>query len=63
MSNVKKLTIAGILVAMGVVCSAFYIPIGVAKCFPIQALINVLAGVLLGPLYAVCMAFTTSLLR
>jgi energy coupling factor transporter S component ThiW len=63
MSNIKKLTLAGILVAMGVVTSAFYIPIGVAKCFPIQSLINVLAGVLLGPLYAVCMAFVTSLMR
>jgi len=63
MSNVKKLTIAGILVAMGVVCSAFYIPIGVAKCFPIQSLINVLAGIILGPIYAVSMAFVTSLIR
>ncbi len=48
---------------MGVVCSAFYIPIGVAKCFPVQSLINVFSGVLLGPLYAVCMAFVTSLIR
>lgn len=63
MSNIKKLTLAGVFVAMGVAGSAFYIPIGVAKCFPIQHLINVLAGVLLGPLYAVIMAFTTSLMR
>lgn len=63
MSKIKKLTLAGILVAMGVVCSTFYIPIGVAKCFPVQHLINVLAGVLLGPLYAVGMAFVTSLIR
>lgn len=63
MSNVKKLTLAGILIALGVVCSAFYIPVGVAKCFPIQHLINVLAGVLLGPVYAVSMAFATSLIR
>ncbi|HWT27030.1 MAG TPA: hypothetical protein VN131_03755 [Mobilitalea sp.] len=27
--SVKKLSLAGILVAVGVVCSAFYIPIGV----------------------------------
>lgn len=63
MVNIKKLTLAGVFVAMGVSFSTFYIPIGVAKCFPIQHLINVLAGVLLGPLYAVCMAFVTSVMR
>lgn len=63
MSNIKKLTLAGVFVAMGVVGSTFYIPVGVAKCFPIQHLINVLASVLLGPLYAVIMAFATSLMR
>lgn len=63
MSNIKKLTLSGLLVAMVVVCSAFYIPMGVAKCFPVQHLINVLAGVLLGPIYAVSMAFVTSMIR
>lgn len=63
MSNIKKLAFAGVFVAIGVVCSTFYIPIGVAKCFPIQHLMNVLGGVLLGPLYAVSMAFVTSLMR
>ncbi len=63
MSNTKKLTIAGILISVGVICSAFYIPIGVAKVFPIQHFINVLAGVFLGPVYAVLMAFVTSLVR
>lgn len=63
MSKTKKLTISGILVACGVICSTFYIPIGVAKCFPVQHFINVLAAVLLGPTYGVCMAFATSLIR
>jgi len=63
MSTTKKITLAGILIAVGVVCSAFYIPVGVSKCFPVQSLVNVLAGVLLGPLYAVCMAFATSVIR
>ncbi|MDD3174717.1 MAG: energy coupling factor transporter S component ThiW [Herbinix sp.] len=61
--SVKKLSLAGILVAVGVVCSTFYIPIGVSKVFPVQHFINVLAGVILGPAYAVTMAFTTSILR
>jgi len=63
MSNVKKLTQAGIFIAVGVVCSTMSIPIGVAKVFPVQHFINVLAGVTMGPSYAVCMAFVTSLIR
>jgi energy coupling factor transporter S component ThiW len=61
--SVRKLSLAGILVAVGVVCSTFYIPIGVSKVFPVQHFINVMAGVILGPAYAVAMAFVTSLLR
>lgn len=61
--SVRKLCLAGVLVAMGVVCSAFYIPIGISKVFPVQHAINVIAGITLGPLYAVCMAFVTSVLR
>ena len=62
-NSVKKLCIAGVLVALGVVCSAFYIPVGVSKCFPVQHMVNVVAGVLLGPAYACAMAFVTSLIR
>ena len=61
--SVKKLSLAGIMIAVGVVCSTFSIPIGVAKVFPVQHFINVLAGVVLGPFYGVAMAFVTSLLR
>jgi len=63
MVKIRKLTLAGLLIAAGVVCSPFYIPMGVAKCFPVQSLINVLAGVLLGPFYSVSMAFCTSFIR
>ena len=62
-TNVKKLTVAGVLVAVGVACSTFSIPVGASRCFPIQHMVNVIAGVLLGPLYACTMAFCTSLLR
>ena len=59
----KKLALAGIYAAVGVVCSTFYIPFGITKCFPIQHMINVLCAVTLGPLYAVMCAFTISLIR
>lgn len=61
--NVKKLTLAGMMVAVGVSLSAFSIPVGASKCFPIQHLLNVLAGVFLGPGYAVGFAFSTALIR
>ncbi|MGN0142111.1 MAG: energy coupling factor transporter S component ThiW [Roseburia sp.] len=61
--NIRKLAVAGMMTAIGVVLSTFYIPIGVSKCFPIQHLLNVLAGVFLGPSYALGFAFCTALIR
>lgn len=61
--NVKKLAIAGMMTALGVALSAFYIPVGMSKCFPIQHLLNVLSGVFLGPWYALGFAFCTALIR
>jgi len=59
----KKLALAGMYAAVGVVCSTFYIPFGITKCFPIQHMINVLCAVTLGPVYAVMCAFIISLIR
>ena len=39
----------------------FYIPVGVSKCFPMQSLINCLAGVLIGPKKAAIVAFLIAL--
>ncbi|MDU5323895.1 MAG: energy coupling factor transporter S component ThiW [Peptoniphilus harei] len=62
-SNTKKLTMAAFFVALGVVFSFVNIPVGLAKCYPIQHMVNVLSAVLLGPLYSVLVAFCTSLIR
>ena len=51
--NVRKLALAGILVAVGIVCSPLSIPVGASKCAPVQHFINILGGVFLGPAYAV----------
>ena len=62
--KIKKITYAAILIAMGVVAgNIIYIPVGAAKCFPIQSVINVLAAITLGPSYGVAVAFCISLLR
>lgn len=59
----KKALAAGLLAGAGVALSFVSIPAGPARCFPFQHSINVIAGVLLGPLWAVGAAFTTSLIR
>ncbi len=51
------------LVAVIIVLSGFYIPVGASKCFPIQHMVNVLAAVLLGPWWGVGIAFCASLIR
>lgn len=62
-TSIRKLTVAAVLVAVGVALSPFSIPVGASKCFPVQAAVNVTAAILLGPVYSVCMAFVTALLR
>ena len=51
-NSIRKLTIAGVLVAVAVVGSLFSIPVLGAKCSPVQHMVNVLGAVLLGPWYA-----------
>ena len=55
----RKLAIAGVLIAVGFVCSPLNFPVGASKCFPVQHLINIMASVFLGPFYGVIMAFIT----
>jgi len=61
--STKKLTIAAVLIALGVVGSTFSIPVFGSKCSPIQHMVNVIAAVFLGPWYAILMAFITAVLR
>ncbi len=61
--QIKKVALAGLLIAVGIILSPWSIPIGASRCFPIQHAVNVLAGVLLGPWYGCGMAFVTSTIR
>lgn len=61
--NVRKLAIAGMMVAFTVALSGVSVPIGASKCFPVQHLVNVVGGIILGPGYGVGMAFCSSLIR
>jgi len=54
----------GLFVALGTLSAhALGVPIGLARVFPVQHAINVLAGVLLGPGPAVAVALAICLLR
>ena len=64
MSPTKKLTMTALLAAVTSISSSLiFIPIGFAKIFPIQHLVNLLSAVLLGPAYAVMQAFLSSTIR
>jgi len=59
----KDVARATFLTALAVALSPLSIPVGVTRVFPAQHLVNVVTAVLLGPWYAVLVAFATSLLR
>ena len=60
---VQKLAVTAAIVALGVVLSTLAIPVGPARVFPFQHMLNVVAGIMLGPWYAVLAAFSVSVLR
>lgn len=62
-SNVKKLSLAGLLCAMAVAGSVLSVPVFGSRCAPMQHVVNILASVLLGPGYSLAIAFCASLLR
>lgn len=60
----RKMTLSSLLIAIGVIAgNIIFIPVGAAKCFPIQHTINIISAVILGPSYSVATAFCISLLR
>ena len=61
--NTKKLAIAGIFCAVAVVGSMLSFPVFGSKCSPVQHMVNILCGVLLGPGYGLGAAFAAALLR
>ncbi len=59
-----KLTLAAILTALGVAIAPFlWFPFLAAKAYPGQHMINVLAGILLGPWWAMLVAFFIGVIR
>jgi energy coupling factor transporter S component ThiW len=64
MNNTRKLTTMALFVAIGVLGSQFiWFPAGIAKAYPVQHAVNVLAAVMLGTGPAVMIAFVIGLIR
>ena len=62
--NIRQISLAAVLIALGVVISPFlWFPILASKAYPGQHMINALAGVLLGPLWASFIAICIGLIR
>ncbi len=59
----RDVATAIVLVAVAVALSPVFIPVGIAKLFPAQHMVNVLAAVTLGPWYALAIATVAAILR
>lgn len=63
-SNIKKLTLSALFVAMAVVGSIWInFPLFGSKCSPVQHLVNILCAVFVGPWWGVGCAFAASVIR
>jgi len=61
--STRRIALAAVLIALTVALSGFYVPIGTTKVFPVQHMVNGVAGVLLGPWWAAIMAVITGTIR
>ncbi|MFW6121676.1 MAG: energy coupling factor transporter S component ThiW [Petrotogales bacterium] len=60
----KKIALSAVLMALGVLLASFlWIPIGPTKVFPGQHIVNAIAGILLGPFYALFIALVIGIIR
>ena len=61
--SIRKLAMAGVLVAVAVVGSLFSFPVAGSKCAPVQHMVNICGAVFLGPAWGVGVAFCASVIR
>ncbi|MDL4840163.1 energy coupling factor transporter S component ThiW [Aquibacillus rhizosphaerae] len=64
MNRTRLLTTMAVFVAIGTIgAHLLWFPTGIAKAYPVQHAVNVMAAVILGPIPAVIIAFVIGLLR
>jgi energy coupling factor transporter S component ThiW len=62
-SETRRVAYAVVLAAIAIALSPLSIPVAGAKIYPWQAMVNVLAGVFVGPAYAVAAALVAATVR
>ena len=64
MYRTSLLTTMAVFIAIGTIgAQLLWFPAGVAKAYPVQHAVNVMAAIMLGPIPAVVIAFVTGLIR
>jgi energy coupling factor transporter S component ThiW len=61
--KVRKIVLAGLFAAMAVLLSGIHFPVGPIKAFPFQHMVNIVAGVMIGPWYAAIAALIAGIIR
>ncbi len=61
--KVRSIVLAGLFAAMAVLLSGIHFPVGPIKAFPFQHMVNILAGVMIGPWYAAISALIAGIIR
>ena len=62
-TKTQKMALAALLAAVAVLLSPLSVPVGPSRCFPFQHAVNVVAGTMLGPYWALGSAFVASFAR
>ena len=61
--RVRRIVLAGLFAAMAVLLSGIHFPVGPIKAFPFQHMVNIVAGVMIGPWYAAISALIAAIIR
>jgi len=61
--KVRRIVLAGLFAAMAVLLSGIHFPVGPIKAFPFQHMVNIVAGVMIGPWYAAISALIAGIIR
>jgi energy coupling factor transporter S component ThiW len=61
--KIRNIVLTGLFAALAVLLSGIHFPVGPIKEFPFQHMVNIIAGVLVGPWYGACAALIAAIVR
>jgi len=62
-TRIRKIVLTGLFAALAVLLSGIHFPVGPAKVFPFQHMVNAIAGVMVGPWYGAIAALIAGIIR